>query len=110
MRKIVSIIFGISVLAFSTVAMALDTGYDTMIELKAFTSSGGYFNLVLDSETNSCGGSTNSNFNIPLTDTELIRLAEAAWLSGKVVRLEYSCATIAGGTNARVTGVRAKDP
>jgi hypothetical protein len=108
MLKNLRILLTIAIMTISSAAMASDTNYDFIKEVKAFTSSGGYFNLLMTNEANTCGGSSNKNYFLALTDTELIRLAETSWFAGRQVRLEYSCATIARATNAKVTGVRAK--
>lgn len=85
-------------------AFADNTGYDTVKQMKVFAT---HADIVLDNEAQSCGG-TASHFRVLPEDSEMIRLATAAWLAGKAVSLQYSCDTKNGMTTAWVSGVRAR--
>ena len=92
-------------IALATPSFADDTTYDTVAEVKVFST---WADLVLSNDTHSCGTGSGATFKIPIENGEMIRLAEAAWLAGKEVRLKFACGTIGGGTNALVSGVRAR--
>lgn len=96
---------GLVIVAFAPAAMAADTGYDTIVGVKAWDT---WVDVVLDSQVHNCSGVSTNHFKIDIGDAEMIRLAETAWLSGKQVSLKWSCAAIGGGTNAKVSGVRAQ--
>ena len=74
----------------SNVAIADDSGYSRVSEMKSWTSSN---NIYLETSTHSCGGSDTHRFNLDKEDGQKFGLLVTAMASGMVANLNYTCGT-----------------
>lgn len=101
MKLFIGCVLAASAFAVATQAVAADSDWSSVIQLKAWSSS---VDIVAPGGHHSCGFASNTFRLYPSTNghDEMFKLATSALLAGREVNIQYQCS----GQYASVTAVR----